>query len=88
VDPESRRNILLQGYAGVQYADYPQGGGTQTITNVGANVTWLINRKLRLIGSYDFSKGTASNTTTSTIPNFPTGNYTRNIYLLTLRVGL
>jgi len=87
VDHELLRNVLLQGHAGVQAADYQQGGGTQTIYNVGVNATWLLNRNLQLRASYDYTNSSSSGTTAATNgPN--SGDYNSNIYLLTLGVAL
>jgi hypothetical protein len=84
VDHEYLRNVLLQGYAGAQYDDYLQGGGHDSRFSLGGGVTWLLNHNLRLSATYDFidQKGTASPTLLTT------GNYTRSIGLLTLRIRM
>jgi hypothetical protein len=84
VDHEYLRNVLLQGYAGAQYDNYLQGGGHDARLSLGGGVTWLLNRNLRLSATYDFTdqRGTSSPTLLTT------GNYTRSIGLLTLRVGM
>jgi hypothetical protein len=84
LDHEYRRNVLLQASAVIQYDDYLQGGGHDSRLALGVGATWLINRHLRLSATYDFTDqhGTASATLQTT------GNYTRSIGLLTLRVGM
>lgn len=104
VDHEYLRNILLQGSGGVQYAQYEQGGGTQTIYSAGAGATWLINRNMRLTARYDFSSSSSSSAVGVVAPQigfttlgtglvgvngqFTSGRYTQNIYMLQLRVAL
>jgi hypothetical protein len=84
VDHEYLRNVLLKGYAGAQYDDYLQGGGHDSRFSLGGGVTWLLNHNLRLSATYDFTdqRGTTSPTLLTT------GNYTRSMGLLTLRVGM
>ncbi len=84
VDHEYKRNVLLQASGSVQYADYLPSGGHAASFSVGAGATWLINRHVRLSATYDFTdqRGTASPTLQTT------GNYTRSIGLLTLRLGM
>jgi len=54
-DYEFRRNILLQGRGGFQYAQYFQGGSAQTNFTIGGGISWLLNRKLRLSLDYDYT---------------------------------
>jgi hypothetical protein len=84
LDYEWRRNVLLQGSAGVQRADLLQGGGRQTAVSLGVGATWLVNRRLRLIGSYEFldQHGTAEQS------EGLNGSFVRNLWLLTARIGL
>ena len=84
LDHEYLRNVLLQASAGAQYANYLPSGGHAGSVSLGVGATWLINRHLRLSATYDFTDqhGTASSTLQTT------GNYTRSIGLLTLRVGM
>jgi hypothetical protein len=84
LDHEYLRNVLLQAYAGAQHDDYLQGGGHDSRFSLGGGVTWLLNHNLRLSATYDFTdqRGSASSTQQTT------GNYTRSIGLLTLRVGM
>jgi hypothetical protein len=84
MDHEARRNLLLQASAGLQYADYLQGGGHASGYSLGAGATWLVNRYVHVSATYDFTdqRGT-SNPSLQT-----TGNYTRSIGLITLRFGM
>ncbi|HEY6439408.1 MAG TPA: outer membrane beta-barrel protein [Acetobacteraceae bacterium] len=84
LDHEYLRNVLLQVSAGAQRANFLQGGGQASDYSVGAGVTWLLNRNMRLSATYDFTdqKGSSSPTLLTT------GNYTRSIGLLTLRFGM
>ena len=84
VDHELWRNVVLQGYAGVQQANFLQGGGTSNGVSVGGGVTWLVNRNVRVAATYDFTDQHGS-----TSPSVQTsGNFIRNIGLLTLRLGM
>ena len=84
LDHEYLRNVLLQVSAGAQRANFLQGGGQASDYSVGAGVTWLVNRNMRLSATYDFTdqRGNSSPTLQTT------GNYTRSIGLLTLRFGM
>lgn len=84
VDHEARRDLLLHASAGLQYADYLQGGGHAAGLSLGAGATWLVNRHVHLSATYDFTdqRGT-SNPSLQT-----TGNYVRSVGLLTLRLGM
>lgn len=84
VDHELRRNVLLQASAGVQHADFLQGGGQAHSVTLGAGATWLLNRHMRLAATYAFTDQHGSNNPTLQT----TGNYTRNIALLTLRFAM
>jgi hypothetical protein len=84
LDHEYQRNVLLRFSAGVQHVDYLQGGGQSNGFSLGAGVTWLLNRHMRLSATYDFTDQTgSSNPTLQT-----TGSYTRSIGLLTLRFAM
>ena len=98
VDHELRRNVLLEALGSIQYAEYSNGGGNQTIGIVGGSAQWLLNRKVQLslsdyltIGN-NGSSGTVTTTTTGSgqtvVTSFGSGSYTRNIVLLTLRLRL
>ncbi len=84
LDHEARRNLLLQASAGLQYADYLQGGGHASGFSLGAGATWLVNRHMRVSATYDFTdqRGTSSPTMQTT------GNYVRSVGLITLRFGM
>jgi hypothetical protein len=84
VDHEYQRNVLLQVSAGMQHADYLQGGGHSTAVSLGGAVTWLLNRNMRLSATYDFTDQRGSSSATL----LTSGNYTRSLGLLTLRLGM
>jgi hypothetical protein len=94
VDHELRRDVLLEGLGSVQYAEYTNGGGNQTIGIIGGSVQWLLNRNVQLVASDYFTIGDSGSTTTVTTTGtaFTTatsgGSYTRNIALLSLRLQL
>jgi hypothetical protein len=84
LDHEYLRNVLLQVSAGMQHADYLQGGGQSSGFSLGGGLTWLLNRHMRLSATYDFTDqrgGSAPALQT-------TGNYTRSLGLLTLKLGM
>ena len=64
VDHELRRNVLLNANAQYVQDDYSanQGnaGGSQELITLSASATWLINRNLRLVGSYEFDRRNTS----------------------------
>jgi hypothetical protein len=88
-DYEFRRNILLQARGGLQYAQYLQ-GGAQTNFTVGAGVSWLLNRNLRLSLDYDTTEQTGTTNFSTTLnPNTLTsGHYNQSLLALTLHVAL
>lgn len=91
VDHELRRNILLQARGSIEYAQYLQsGGGSQTGLGVGAGVTWLLNRNVRLSVDCDFIKqaGSSTSTTASNPSVFTSGSFTQTIAGLTLHFAL
>jgi hypothetical protein len=98
VDHELRRNVVLEGSAQVSNINYFQSGGTQTGFSVGGSVTWLVNRNVRLVGSYQYTKigGSASSTSVATTPaigtapeaSLVTGAFAQNLFLLTLHFGI
>jgi hypothetical protein len=65
VDHEYLRNVLLEGRASLQAAQFLQGGGTQTAYSLGAGVTWLLNRHMRLSANYDFTQQQSSGGTSA-----------------------
>ncbi|HSU06706.1 MAG TPA: outer membrane beta-barrel protein, partial [Acetobacteraceae bacterium] len=84
IDHEYLRNVLLRGFAGVQRADFLQGGGTQTSYTLGAGVTWLLNRRMRVSGTEVFTDLRSSHGQSASVG----GSYVRSITLLTLGFGL
>jgi hypothetical protein len=89
LDHEYRRNVLLQGRAGVQHAQYLQGGGTQTNLTAGGGVTWLINREARLSLDYDYTTQSASAIASN--PNreaLTSVQFNQNLLALTLHLAL
>ncbi len=83
LDHEYLRNVLLHASATAQRAVFTQGSGTQNSGTLGAGVTWLIDRHLRLSGDYAF---TAQQGTPNALPG--SSSYDRSILLMTLRVAL
>lgn len=83
-DYEWRRNVLLQASVGVQRADLLGGGGRQTALQGGIGATWLLNRRVRLVGSYDVADVHGSGTRAAGLA----GDFVRSLALLTLRLGL
>lgn len=92
VDHEYLRNVLLQGRAGLQIAQYLQGGTTQTNFTFGGGVNWLLNRNMRLSFDYDFSakNGVASSALAGpfSATALNNGNYQRNLVLISLHFAL
>jgi hypothetical protein len=94
VDHEYLKNVLLRGYVGLQNADYVGVSYTETLYQIGGNVTWLLNRKVNLIFSYAFTDRMGSNTipTTTITSTGPVpisgGNYLQNIFLVQARFKL
>ena len=84
MDHEARRDLLLQASAGLQHADYLQGGGHASGFSLGAGATWLMNRHVHVSATYDFTdqRGTSN-------PGLQTtGNFVRSIGLISLRFGM
>lgn len=100
VDHELRRNILLQGRANFQAAQYLQGNGSTTSYTLGAGVNWLVNRRVRLSADYDVTQQNGSNNvvfvgnqvvntpTGQRVNSLTTGNYNRNVVLVGLHFSL
>jgi hypothetical protein len=84
LDHELQRNLLLHASAGLQHADFLQGGTQQTSYTLGVGATWLVNRRVRVAASYDYTGQQGSGTAALPI----SGDYTRGLALLTLRLGL
>jgi hypothetical protein len=84
LDHELWRNLLLHAYAGLQQADFLQVGGQQTSASFGVGVTWLVRRDVQVSATYDLTD--QHGTATAALPL--SGDYTRSLTLLTLRLGL
>ena len=84
IDYEWRRDLLLQASAGVQRADLLGTSGSQTVLSGGLGATWLINRRVRLIGTYDLAETRGGGGRATGLP----GSLARSIGLLTVRLGL
>lgn len=82
-DYEWRRDVLLEATGALERAALLQPDGRQTIATAGVQVTWLLNRRLRLIGSTTVwaSRSAGEQTTLG-------GSFVRTLSLLTVRVGL
>ena len=85
LDHELRRDLLLHASAGLQHADFLQGGPPQTSYALGVGATWLMNRRVQLSATYAF---TAQQGGSGTAAAPLSGDYTRGLALLTLRFGL
>ena len=84
IDHEYLRNVLLSASAGLQAAEFLQGGGSQSGYRAGAGITWLVNRSVRLSATYD-----ATWVRGARLPGSAgAGDYGRNLALLTLRLGM
>ena len=100
LDHEYRRNILLQGRANFQAAQFLQGSGTSTSYTLGAGVNWLVNRRVRLSADYDATQQNGSGNTTVALSqqgtaltttqtnSITSGNYNRNVFLLGFHLAL
>jgi hypothetical protein len=89
IDHELTRVLLLHATAGLQQAAFLQSGGRQSGYSLGVGATWLVNRSVRLSATYDASGLRGSDPgMTGTGINRLSGDYNRNIALLTLRLGL
>jgi hypothetical protein len=84
IDHEYLRNLLLSASTGVQRADFLQGGNSQNAYAAGVGITWLVNRTVRLSATYDLTGVAGSHAGTTLV----TGDFARQVGLLTLRLGL
>jgi hypothetical protein len=90
VDHELTRNILLQGKATVQQAEYLS-QGSQNSLSLGLSATWLISKTLRVIASYNYAVVSSPPAVSATGTGTPiplSGGYTTNVINVTLRVTL
>jgi hypothetical protein len=83
IDHEMRRDWLISASAELRHAAYSQRGGQQSGHAVGAGLTWLANRSVRVSATYDLSGVRGAGPVSSAA----TG-YSREVALLTLRLGL
>jgi hypothetical protein len=80
VDHEYLRNVLLQGRGWVETAAYLGTSNQQTIYGAGASASYLLNRNLRLVGTYDYSSSEMSGS--------PSTHYALNVILISLRFAM
>ena len=79
IDHEVRRNIVLTGFVQPQHAEY-QGSQSSTVYDAGANLTYKINHRIAVVGSYEYlSRRNAGGGSPS---------FTDQIAMLTLKVSL
>jgi hypothetical protein len=83
IDRECLRNLLLRASIALQRADYFQ-GGHQTGTSAGIGMTWLVNRSMQLVFTYDQSDLRGSKVPTEALAT----GYSRGIGMVTLRLSL
>jgi hypothetical protein len=82
LDHELRRNLLLNGVITLQRADFA-GGVQQSSWSAGAGITWLMNRRVSLLATYDFVAQRGTGNPSLQLP----GNFKRDTALLTMRLG-
>jgi hypothetical protein len=83
IDHEYLRDLLLRASVGLQRADFFQ-GGNQTGMTAGLKVTWVLNRNMRLLFTYDQTDLHGSGTPAGP----PVTGYSRGVGLVTMRLGL
>jgi hypothetical protein len=91
VDHEFLPNFFAQGRVGVQSAQYFQeGGGSQFGLDIGAGVTWLLNRKLRVSIDYNFTGITGNGSSANSFNESPatTNSFKQSLVALTLHFAL
>ncbi len=77
IDHELRRNFLLQVRAEADSAVYPQNAGSATLYIAGGSATWLVNRRVRIVASYDYTHRQSG-----------PSSYSENVTLLRVGFGL
>ena len=92
VDHEYRRNILLQAWAGLEVIDYNT-GGTERDYLASASASYLFNRNMRAKLSWDFqNRNGPANTLTDSLTGITAsgsaGDFTRNVFLLTISLAI
>jgi hypothetical protein len=97
VDHELYRNVILTAHAAYFIDDYQSGlnstGGSQDFFAGGVGGQWLLNRNIRLLADYTYStRHSASGTYSAGVlqPQFSVfgGNYSENLFTITLRLAL
>ena len=83
IDHEYLRNLLLKASAGIQRADFFQ-GGHQTGVTAGVGATWVMDRNARLSFTYDQTDLHGSSIPTQALVT----GYSRGIGLVTMRLAL
>jgi hypothetical protein len=83
IDHEYLRDLLLRASVGLQRADFFQ-GGNRTGTTAGLGVTWVLNRNARVQFTYDWTDLHGS----SVLGQAPVTGYSREVGLVTMRLGL
>ena len=89
VDHELLRNVLLNATASFYTDSYQQNQGNQSYVMLGAGITWLVKRHIRLVGRYEFAsrQSNASNAELG-MGQIYGGSYSENRFLLQLKFGL
>ncbi|MSO99722.1 MAG: hypothetical protein EXR07_01540 [Acetobacteraceae bacterium] len=84
LDHEYLRNLLLHASASLRHARFNRTGGQQLGFSFGAGVTWMIDRNVRMSLTHDVADVRNMHLPVGTVA----GDYTRNLTLLTVRLGL
>jgi hypothetical protein len=77
IDHELRRNILLQARVEADSAVYPQNAGSATLYIAGTSATWLVNRRVRVVASYEYTHRQSG-----------ASSYSENVTMLRVGFGL
>lgn len=85
IDHECLRNLLLNLSGGAQHAAFLQSGGEQVAYTMGIELTWLMNRSIRVSATYGLA---ALRNTQMPASASVSGDTTRSLALLNLRFGL
>lgn len=89
VDHEYRRNLLLQARSAFQAVDYFQGLGSSLAYSFGAGATWLVNNRLSLFATYQFtrqdSSGRRQDPALQSAPASALPSYTQHLALIGAR---
>lgn len=90
VDHEVRRNVLVQAKASYLLDNYSQGGGSQDLYDARGAATWLLNRNMALVASYEFTHriSSGSGNLGILIGQAFSPTFSENRYLLQLRLAL